>query len=51
MESPENLHRLGHRLRSQESGTKHAIPETRDFSVFVEGAELTALQAGNLQPD
>jgi hypothetical protein len=51
MESTQNLHRLGHRLRRQESRTKNAIPETRDFAVFVEGAEPTGLQASNLKPD
>ena len=48
MESPQNFHRLGDGIGSKESGTKNAFAETRDFAVFVEGAEAPGLQASDL---
>jgi hypothetical protein len=43
VESAKNLYRFGDRIRSQESRTKNAFAQTRNFAIFVKGAETAAL--------
>ena len=38
-------------IGSEKSGTENAFAESRDFAVFVKGAETARLQASYLKPD